>query len=91
MKVPPLSAMYLLVVRSLHGGGVAAGVERDFEAGGGDGPRVGGARDDVRCVVDRLVGLGLGQVGQSDLAADAGLLLVPVGECGLAGDGLLRR
>ena len=39
---------------------------------------------------DSLVRLGLGQVGESDLAANAGLLLVPVGEGGLAGDRLLR-
>ena len=76
----------LLVVGALHGSGVAAGVERDLEAGRRDGPGVGRARDDVRGVVDGLVGLGLGKVGESDLAADAGLLLVPVGEGGLAGE-----
>jgi len=81
----------LFVVGTLHGGGVAAGVEGDFEAVGGDGPGAGRAGNDVRCVVDGLVGLGLGKVGESDLAADAGLLLIPVGEGGLAGDGLLRR
>jgi hypothetical protein len=79
------------VVGTLHRGEVAAGVEGDFEAGGRDGPRVDRAGDDVRCVVDGLVGLGLGKIGESDLAADAGLLLVPVGEGGLTGDGLLRR
>ena len=46
----------------------------------------------MRCgrVVDGLVGLGSGQIGESDLAADARLLLVPVGERGLTGDHLLR-
>ena len=80
-----------LVVRSLHGSGVAACIERDFEAGRSDGPCVGRARDHVRRVVHRLRGIGLGQVGESDLAANAGLLLAPIGECSLAGDGLLRR
>ena len=82
---------HLLVVGALHGGRVAAGIEGDFEAGGRDGPCVGGARNDMGRVVDGLIGLGLGQVGESDLAADAGLLLIPIGERGLAGDGLLRR
>ncbi len=43
------------------------------------------------CVIDGLVGLGLWEVGNGDLAEDTGLLLVPIGECGLAGDSLLRR
>jgi hypothetical protein len=78
---------HLLVVRTLHGSGVAAGIEGDFEAGGRDGPCIGGTRNHMRRVVDGLIGLGLGQVGERDLAADAGLLLVPIGECGLTGDG----
>ena len=49
------------VVGALHGGGVAAGVERDLEARRRDGPCIGGARDDMRRVVDRLLGLGLGR------------------------------
>jgi hypothetical protein len=43
----------------------------------------------VRCVVDGLVGLGLGKVGESDLAVDARLLLIPVSEGGLPCDDLL--
>jgi hypothetical protein len=31
----------------------------------------------------------LGQIGKGDLAAHAGLLLIPIGECRLASDGLL--
>ncbi len=77
---PAAELHVLLVVGTLHGGCVAAGIERDFEAGGGDGPRIGRARDDVRRVVDGLVGLGRGEVGEGDLAANAGLLLIPVGE-----------
>ena len=38
----------LLVVGALHGGGVAAGIERDLEAGRRDRPRIGGARDEMR-------------------------------------------
>ena len=80
----------LYVVGALHGGVVAAGVEGDLEAAGRDGPCTCGARDDVRLVVDGLVGVGLGQVSKGDLVADAGGLLVPVGEGGLAGEeGLL--
>ena len=37
-------------------------------------------------VVDRLVRLRLGQIGESDLAAHAGMLLGVVREGGLAGD-----
>jgi hypothetical protein len=42
-------------------------------------------------IVDGLVGLGFGEVGESDLATHAGLLMVPIRECGLASDNLLRR
>jgi hypothetical protein len=45
----------------------------------------------MRRVVDRLCRIGLGQVGKGDFATDAGLLLAPIGERSLAGDGLLRR
>ena len=82
---------HLLVVRSLHRSSVSAGIEGDFEASGRDRPCVGGAGNHVRRVVDGLFGLGFGEVGESDLAVHAGLLLIPIGECGLAGDGLLRR
>ena len=51
---------HLLVVRSLHRSGVAAGIKGDFETGGCDRPRIGGAGNNVRSVVDGLVGLGLG-------------------------------
>jgi hypothetical protein len=43
----------------------------------------------VRGVVDGLVGLGLGKVGESDLAAHARLFLIPVSESGLPCDDLL--
>jgi hypothetical protein len=42
-------------------------------------------------VIHCLIRIGLGQVGKGDLAANAGLLLVPICKRGLAGDGLLRR
>jgi hypothetical protein len=45
----------------------------------------------MRSVVDRLLGFGLRQISESDLATNTGLLLAPIGECGRAGDGLLRR
>jgi hypothetical protein len=45
----------------------------------------------MRCVVNGLFGLGLRQVGESDFTSNAGLLLVPISKCCLAGDGLLRR
>ncbi len=69
-----------------EGRGVAAGVERDVEAGGGDGPGVDGAGDDVGAVVDGFGGVGRGEVGDGDLVAHAGMLLVPVGVGGLAGE-----
>ena len=86
VKVPPLRAMHLFVVGALHGRGIAARIERDLEARRRDGPCVGGARNDVRRVVDRLSGVGPGRSASGDLVADAGLLLVPVGEGSLAGD-----
>ncbi len=90
VKVPGADAHVLGGVGALERGVVAAGVEGDLEARGRDGPGVGGARDDVRLVLDGLVGVGLGQVGEGDLVAHAGGLLVPVGEGGLAGEqGLL--
>ena len=79
----------LFVVGALHGGGVAAGIERDFEAGRCDGPCVGGAGNYVGRIVDCLIGVGFGEVGERDLAANARLLLIPVSESGLTGDGLL--
>jgi len=70
--------------------GVATGVEGDVEVDGGDGPGVGGAGDDVGTVADGFGGVGLGEVREGDLVADAGMLLGPVGEGGLAGEeGLL--
>ena len=77
---------HFLVVGALHGRGVAARIERDLESGGRERPCVGGARNHVGSVVDGLGGVGLGQVGERDLAANAGLLLVPIGEGSLAGD-----
>jgi hypothetical protein len=50
------------------------------------GHAFGGPWNNLRLVLDRLIGVGLGQVGEGDLVADAGLLLVPVGEGGLAGE-----
>ena len=46
VKVPAAAGHVLDVVGTLHGRGVAAGVERDLEAGRRDGPGVGRARDD---------------------------------------------
>ena len=81
---------HLLVVCALHGCGIAPGIERDFEAGGRERPRVGRAGNHMRGIVDSFIGIGFRQVGESDLAANARLLLIPVSECGLTGDGLLR-
>jgi len=82
-----------LIVNGGRGGGgreVSAGVKGDLEAGRRDRPCVAGSGDEVRAVVDGFFGFGLGEVGEGDLVADAGMLLVPVGEGGLAGeDGLL--
>ncbi len=63
-----------------------------LEAFGRDGPCTLGPRNHAGTVVDRLIGLRLGKVGHSDLAADAGMLLGVVGEGGLAGkDGARLR
>ena len=72
VKVPAAAASCARVVGALQGRVVAAGVERDFEAGGRDGPRVRGARDDAWLVVRGFSRVGLGQVGERDLVADAG-------------------
>jgi hypothetical protein len=45
----------------------------------------------MRCIVHRFIGIGLRQVGDGNFAAHAGPLLVPIGECGLAGNDLLCR
>ncbi len=73
-------------VFALEGRGVTAGVEGDAEARGGDGEGVDGAGDYVGPVVDGFRGVGCREVGGGDFVADAGVLLVPVGECGLAGE-----
>ena len=89
-KGPGADAHVLRGIGALERGVVAAGVERDLEARGRDGPCAVGARDDVRLILDCLVRVGLGQVGEGDFVAHAGGLLVPVGEGGLAGEqGLL--
>ncbi len=69
---------------------VSGCVELDLEAGGSLGPCAIGPRDEIRAVIDRLGFPGLGQVGDGDLAADAGMLLGVVGEGGWSGDGLVR-
>ena len=61
------------------------GVELDLEALGRDGPGIGGARNHAWAVVDGLVGRGRGQVGDGEVAADAGRLVGRIGEGGLAG------
>ena len=53
----------------------AGGVELDLEALGRDGPRVGGAGNDVGAVVDGLIGSGRGQIGDGEMAAGAGRLV----------------
>ncbi len=52
----------------------AGGVELDLEAFGRDGPGVVGTGNDGWAVIDGLIGRGLGrgQVGDGDVAADAG-------------------
>ncbi len=45
-----------------------------------------GAGDDVGAVADGFGGVGLREVGEGDLVADAGMLVGPVGEGGLAGE-----
>jgi hypothetical protein len=44
----------------------------------------------MRCIVDGLFRIRLREVGESDLTSNTGLLLVLIGERGLARDGLLR-
>ena len=61
------------------------GVELDLESLGRDGPGVGGAGNDVGAVVDGLLGHGLGQVGDGEMAAGAGGFVSRISECGLAG------
>ena len=85
----PAQLHVLLVVSTLHGSSIASGVERHLEARRSNRPRVLRAWNHMRSIVDSLLGLGLGQVGESDLAADARLLLIPVGEGGLTCDDLL--
>ena len=55
----------------------AGGVELDLEALGRDGPGVGGAGNHVGAVVDGLLGRRRGQVGDGEMAADAGGLRGP--------------
>ena len=62
------------------------GVELDFETLGRNGPGVGGARNHLGSVIDRLLGHGLGQVGDGEMAARAGGFVSRVSECGLAGE-----
>ncbi len=61
-------------------------VHLHFESFGGHRPRTLGPRNNTRAVVHRLIRLRLRQVGESDLAAYAGMLLRVIGEGGLAGD-----
>ena len=69
----------------------AGGVELHLEAFGRDGPGVGGAGNDVGAVIDGLVGRGIGQIGDGEMAADAGGFVRGVGKRGLAGEnGRLR-
>jgi hypothetical protein len=82
---------YLLVVGMLHRGRVATCIEGDFEAGGRERPSIGGTGNNVWRVVHSLIGIRLGRVGKSDLAANARPLQAPIRECGLTGDGLPRR
>src|ERR1700723_285362 len=51
----------LFVVGTLHRGGVATGVEGDFEADGRDGSGVGRAGGDVRGLLTASSGLGSGR------------------------------
>ena len=82
-------------VSTLERSVVTTRVEGHLEAGRSDGPRVCRARDDAGSIVDGLLRVWLRQVGNGNLVADSGLLLVPVREGGLAseqggrlGDGL---
>ena len=82
---------HLLVICSLHRGRVSAGIESDPEARRREWPRVDRTWDNVGRVVHCLFRIGLGQVSEGYLAPNAGMLLVPICECGLASDGLLSR
>ena len=67
------------------------GVELDFEALGRDGPGIVGAGNDGGAVIDGLVGRGIGQIGDGEMAADAWSFVRCVGKRGLAGEnGRLR-
>ena len=69
----------------------AGGVQFHLEAPGRGGPGVRGASDNVGAIVHRLVRRGSGQIGDSQVAADAGRFVQRVSESGLAGeDGALR-
>jgi len=76
------------VIGTLHWRGVSTGVESDLETGRSNRPRIGGAHNYLRLVADRLVRVRRGEIGEGDLVANTGLLLVPVGEGGLTGQGL---
>ncbi len=75
----------LLVIGPLHWRCIAAGIERHLETGGRDRPGVGRPGNELRRVVHRFSGLGLGQIRQGNLVANAGVLLGPVGEGSLPG------
>jgi hypothetical protein len=79
------------VFRALHGLGISAGVEGHLETCRSDGPCVLRFDDEMRRVVDGLGGVWRGEIGGGDLAAHSRLLLVPVGEGCLTGDGFLIR
>ncbi len=66
------------------------GIELDLEAFGRDGPGVGGTGNDGGTVVDGLAGRGLGQVGDGEMAADAGGFVSRVSEGGLASEDGMR-
>jgi hypothetical protein len=70
----------------------AGGVKLHLEAFGGDGPRIVGSWNHRGAVVHGLIGSRGGQVGDRQVAADAGSLVSGVGECRLASkNGMLRR
>ena len=64
----------------------AGGVELNLEASGCDGPGVGGAGNNVGAVIDGLIGGGLRQIGDCEMAANTGGFVSRVGEGGLAGE-----
>jgi hypothetical protein len=68
------------------------GIHVNLEALGRDGPRVGGARDNVGAVIDGLVGGRRRQIADRDVAASARRFVKRVSECRLAGeDRVIRR